>query len=121
MFSDWFSGDECEQYRTSPHKQRIDQVGSSLLELRYANEVIRQHLHEWLRFSRYLEERSMILPATGADTVRQYVAQRTSGKSASRSRVLRASVRIFLEADERGQFRRRVGAPPPTPAWFGLI
>ena len=79
MFSDWFSGDECEQYRTSPHKQRIDQVGSSLLELRYANEVIRQYLHEWLRFSRYLEERSMILPATGADTVRQYVAQRTSG------------------------------------------
>ena len=56
MFSNWFSGDECGQYRTSPHKQRMDQVGSSLLELRYANDVIRQHLHEWLRFSRHLEE-----------------------------------------------------------------
>ena len=83
MFSNWFSGDECGQYRTSPHKQRMDQVGSSLLELRYANEVIRQHLHEWLRFSRHLEERGLLLPATGTDTVRQYVAQRTLGTSAS--------------------------------------
>ena len=41
--------------------------------------------------------------------------------SASRSRVLRASVRIFLEADEQGRFRRRVGCPPSTPAWFGPI
>jgi hypothetical protein len=48
MFSNWFSGDDCGRYRTSPHKQRMDHVGSSLLELRYANEVIRQHLHEWL-------------------------------------------------------------------------
>ncbi len=89
MFSNWFSGDECGQYGTSPHKQRMDQVGSSLLELRYANEVIRQHLHEWLRFSRHLEERGLLLPATGTDTVREYVAQRTLGKSASRSRALR--------------------------------
>jgi hypothetical protein len=95
MFSNWFSGDECGQYRTSPHKQRMDQVGSSLLELRYANEVIRQHLHEWLRFSRRLEECGLPLPATGADTVRQYVGRRTAKTRASRSRVLRASVRIF--------------------------
>src|SRR6202521_678180 len=121
MFSNWFSGDECGQYRTSPHKQRMDQVGSSLLELRYANEVIRQHLHEWLRFPRHLEERGLPLPATGTDSVRQYLAQRTLGTSASRSRVLRASVRIFLETDERGQFRRRVGSPPLTPAWFAPI
>ena len=32
MFSNWFSGDECGQYRTSPHKQRMDQVGNSLLD-----------------------------------------------------------------------------------------
>src|SRR6266496_564609 len=101
MFSNWFSGDECEQYRTSPHKQRMDHVGSSLLELRYANDVIRQHLHEWLRFSRHLEERSLPLLATDTDTVRQYVARRTAKTSASRSRVLRASVRIFLDTDER--------------------
>src|SRR6266567_338756 len=118
MFSNWFSGDECGQYRTSPHKQRMDHVGSSLLELRYANEVIRQHLHEWLRFSRHLEERGLALLATDTETVRQYVARRTAKTSASRSRVLRASVRIFLDTDERGQFRRRVGSPPVTPDWF---
>ena len=121
MFSNWFSGDECGQYRTSPYKQRMDQVGSSLLELRYANDVIRQHLHEWLRFSRHLEECGLPLPAADADTVRQYVGRRTAKTSASRSRVLRASVRIFLETDERGQFRRRVGSPPLTPAWFAPI
>jgi len=121
MFSNWFSGDECGQYCTSPHKQRMDQVGSRLLELRYANDVTRQHLHEWLRFSRYLDERGLFLPATGSDTVQEYLAQRTSKTSASRSRVLRASVRIFLETDERGQFRRRVGSPPLTPAWFAPI
>ena len=121
MFSNWFSGDECAQYRTSPHKQRMDHVGSSLLELRYANEVVRQHLHEWLRFSRHLEERGMPLLATDTDAVRQYVARRTSKTSPSRSRVLRASVRIFLDTDERGQFRRRVGSPPTTPAWFAPI
>jgi len=91
------------------------------LELRYANDVIRQHLHEWLRFSQHLEERGLLLPATGTDAVRQYLARRTSKTSASRSRVLRASVRIFLETDERGQFRRRVGSPPLTPAWFAPI
>ena len=121
MFSNWFSGDVCGQYRTSSHKQRMDQVGSSLLELRYANEVIRQHLHEWLRFSRHLEERGLPLPATCTDTVGQYVARRMAKTSASRSRVLRASVRIFLDTDERGQFRRRVGSPPVTPDWFAPI
>src|SRR5258708_19911015 len=95
MFSNWFSGDACGQYRTSPHKQRMDHVGSSLLELRYANEVIRQHLHEWLRFSRHLEERGLALLATDTDSVRQYVAPRTPKTSASPSRVLTASVTIF--------------------------
>ena len=121
MFSNWFSGDKCGQYRTSLYKRRMDQVGSRLLELRYANDVIRQHLHEWLRFSRHIEERGLLLPAPVTDTVRQYLAQRTSGTGANRSRVLRASVRIFLETDERGQFRRHVDSPPHTPAWFGPI
>lgn len=122
MFSNWFSGDDLERYRTSPHKQRIDAIASSLLRLKYASEVIRQHLHEWLRFSRTLDAKEATpLPAPTAEPVRQYVAERVAGCSASRSRVLRASVRIFLEADEQGRFRRRVCCPPSTPPWFGPI
>jgi integrase/recombinase XerD len=120
MFSNWFSGDDRERYRTSPHKHRIDLVGRGLLDLRYANEVIRQHLHEWLSFSFHLEkDGTSSLPDAGAGAVRQYMAKRAEGLSASRSRVLRASIRIFLDADDRGQFRRRVGSPPSTPVWFG--
>jgi integrase/recombinase XerD len=122
MFSNWFSGDDLEHYRTSPHKQRIDAIASSLLRLEYASEVIRQHLHEWLRFSLTLEAKEgTLLPVPNAEIVRQYVTERVAGCSASRSRVLRASVRIFLEADEQGRFRRRVCCPPFTPPWFSPI
>src|SRR5690242_3013783 len=115
MFSNWFCGDDFERYRTSPHKQRIDAIASSLLRLQYASEVIRQHLHEWLRFSLSLDAREVTqLPAPNAEVVRQYVAERVEGRSASRSRCLRASVRIFLEANEEERFRRRVGRPPST-------
>lgn len=122
MFSNWFSGDDRERYRTSAHKQRIDALASSLLRLQYASEVMHQHLHEWLRFSLTLDvNEGRPLPAANAEIVRHYLAQRVAGCSASRSRVLRASVRIFLEADEQGHFRRRVSCPPFTPPWFGPI
>ena len=87
MFSNWFSGDDLEHYRTSPHKQRIDAIASSLLRLKYASEVMRQHLHEWLRFSLTLDAKEATpLPAPNAEVVRQYVAERVAGCSASRSR-----------------------------------
>jgi len=122
MFSQWFSGADRERYRTSLLKQRVDQVGSSLVQLRYASEVIRQHLHEWLRFSLHMEKNGIgPMPALGDDVVQQYLARRTKDLSASRSRVLRASIRILLEADQDGRFRRRIGSPPSTPAWFGPI
>ncbi len=122
MFSKWFSGTDCERYQTSPQKQRIDQVGSSLVQLRYASPVIRQYLHEWLRFSRHLEKNGGgPMPAFGNEAVQQYLVQRVEGLCASRARVVRASIRILLEADEHGRFRRRVGAPPSTRAWFSPI
>jgi integrase len=122
MFSKWFSGGDYERYRTSPHKQRIDQVGSSLVQLRYASEVIRQHLREWLRFSLQLKKNgSGPMPASGDHAIQQYLVQRVEGLSASRARVLRASIRILLEADEHGGFRRRSSTPPSAPVWFGPV
>jgi integrase/recombinase XerD len=121
MFLDWFT-DNREQYQHSAHKHHIDHVGSKLLKLRYATEVIRQYLHEWLRFSRYLEKNGRTtLPTPGADIVRQYLAQRVAAKSASRSRVLRASIRILLEANQTGEFRLRIKSPLSTPTWFSLF
>lgn len=120
MFLNWFSGNSQLAYQTSPHKQRIDQLGAQLLKLRYANEVIRQHLHEWLRFSSHLNK-GPCLPAMLDKNVRRYMVQRTEGLSASRSRVLRASLRIFLDADEQGQFCRRMDCPPLIPDWFVSI
>jgi hypothetical protein len=57
------------------------------------------------------------MQAAGAETTQRYLTGRSAVTSANRFRVLRASVTIFLEADERGRFRRRVGPPPSMPAW----
>ena len=71
MFSNWFSGDDLKRYRTSPHKQRIDAIASGLLRVKYASEVIRQHLHEWLNFSRTLDvKEATALLAPSAEAVR---------------------------------------------------
>lgn len=119
MFLNWFSDDDRERYQASAHKLTIDHIGSSLVNLRYADEVIRQHLHEWLRFCVHLEETGISpLPAANSDLVQNYLAKRIAGLSASRARFVRASVRIFSEADEKGKFRRRINSPPSTPIWF---
>lgn len=84
--------------------------------------MIRQHLHEWLRFSLHLgANEGSLLPGPHTEAVRRYVAQCAAGRSASRFRGIRASVRVFLVTDEQGQFRRCASSPPCTPAWFGPI
>jgi integrase len=61
------------------------------------------------------------LPQTvHAQEVQEYVARRLPRGSASRRRFVRASVRILLETDADGGFRRRVGTAvaPEVPAWI---
>jgi hypothetical protein len=44
------------------------------------SEVIRQHLHEWLRFSLTIDKKEVTqLPGPNAEIVRQYVAERVAG------------------------------------------
>lgn len=117
MFSMWYSGDARDRYRVTPHKDRIDLIGSRLVQDRYLDDAIRHHLHEWLRFTDYLD-RSGGAGAITDDRVRTYVADRTRGTSASHGRFVRASVRIFLESDAVGQCRRRVGTARCVPPWF---
>ena len=120
MLSSFFPADRLESYRTSPYKDRIDRIGRRLVEQRYHHEVTAQHLREWLRVTRYLQEQELRLPlALKAPEVEQYVADRVVGLSASRTRFVWAAVRIFLDADEHGYCRRRIGrVPQPVPSWF---
>ena len=120
MFSDWYSGELRSRYLRSIHKERIDQVGSHLLRLKYLAVVVRQYLHEWVRFVHHLAERSLSLPASIHETeVQDYFAVRFPTGSSSRRRGIRAAIRIFLEIDDEGRFSRRVVKPPrPTNALF---
>ena len=120
MFSTWFSGTARERYRDSPYKDRIDLIGRGLQQQRYLDDVIRHHLQEWLRFANYVGQRGAGRPPDlRGERVRRYVVWRTRGRGASHLRFVRASVRIFLEADDAGQFPRRVGAAPlAVRPWF---
>lgn len=116
MFNDWFSGELLSWYLQSVHKKRIDHAGTSLLRLKYLPVVVRQHLHEWVRFVRYLAEHALPLPASCHQAeVQHYLQVRFPTGSSSRRRVIRASIRIFLEMDEHGRFSRRLTPPPQRP------
>ena len=71
--------------------------------------------------ARYLQAQEFRLPlALDAPEVAQYVTDRVIGLSASRTRFVWAAVRIFLDADEHGNCRRRIGqVPRPAPSWSG--
>jgi integrase len=81
-----------------------------------------QHLREWLRFTADCDARGIVLPQTvHASEVQEYIARRLPRGSASRRRFVRASVRIFLETDADGAFRRRIGTAVThaVPGWMG--
>jgi integrase len=120
MFTTWFSGEQRRLYGQSVFRARIDHVGQCLRTQEYLDVVVRDHLHEWLRFASYLEARGLPLPTSVyADTVQAYFAARLPGRSATRRRFVRASVRLFLETDAAGQVGRRIRpAPPSVPPLF---
>jgi site-specific recombinase XerD len=120
MLSGFFPDGRVEAYRCSPFKARIDLVGQQLVEQRYLDVVTAQHVREWLRFGRYLADHGRPWPEScRVETVQRYVTERLrTFSSASRARFVRASLRILIEADHTGHFRRRAGAVPrPAPAW----
>jgi integrase len=121
MFSRYFFRDQIQQYQASPHKSRIDHVAQALVRQRYLDEVAAQHLREWLRFTADFDARGRVLPRTVRDReVEEYVARRLPRGSASRRRFVRAAVRIFLETDADGVFRRRIGTAVTraVPEWI---
>ena len=73
--------------------------------------------------TRYLQAQKLKLPLTlDAPEVARYVTDRVVGLGASRTRFVRAAVRIFLDADDHGYWRRRIGrAPEPVSVWLGSV
>jgi integrase len=124
MLSAFVPAGQVASYQASPYKKRIDLIGAHLIQQRYLRVVIAQHVREWLRFTAYLGTGGGTLPPDSrAPEVARYLVRRLQPcKSASRARFVRASVRIFLEADEAGRFRRRAGkALRPLPVWLATV
>jgi integrase len=110
MLTQFFPAHCVSAYQASPYRARIDLIGQRLIEQKYLPLVVAQHVREWLRFATYLQKRKLSFPLSNREAVaKAYLRQRVSGLSESRTRVIRASVRMFLEADERGRFRQRIG------------
>lgn len=121
MFREWLLDHHRTSYLESGYKGRIDLVAQSLVRKRYLRAVVIGHLKEWLRFTRHLTRLKLRLPSTVYDrAVSEYIRRRFPSGSDSRFRFIRASVRILIEADEVGDFPRRLRAPQrPTNRLFG--
>lgn len=115
MFWSKLSRKSIQCYQNSPHRDRINLIARHLLNLRYLERVVREHIHEWLRFSRYCEDRGVDLPSSiYAQPVGDYLHWRFPKGSQSRQRFIKASLRMFIEADENGNFSRRVRPLPKS-------
>ncbi len=96
-------------YERSPHRDRIRLLAKKLHDLEYLDVVVDDHIHEWLRFTRHCKQLGIQIPSTvRSPVVDAYVRRRLPRGSASRGRFIRASIRIFIEADDNGHFRRRL-------------
>ncbi len=112
MFEKTLSAAYLDYYQKSRYRHRIAVLASSLANLRYSGDVIDQHVHEWLRFARYCDNTGIDIPSSiYAQGVKDYLRWRLPRGSESRLRFIRASLRILIEADARGNFARRLHAP----------
>ena len=101
--------DYRECYERSAHRERIRLLANKLHDLEYLDVVVVDHVHEWLRFTEHCGQLGIQIPfRVRSPVVDAYVQQRLPGGSASRHRFIRASIRIFIEADENGDFRRKL-------------
>lgn len=112
MLREFLHGNYPSWYLNSPHKERIDRAGQSLLAKNYGKAVIQQHLCEWIQFTHWLDQNNIPLPLhLFAKDCEHYFQARCTKIGASRRRVIRASVRILLMVDESGHFPRRATRP----------
>ena len=112
MFRRTFQSKYRTCYETCRYRDRIDLLASQLSILKCAEKRIREYVWEWLRFTKHCADTGMDLPSSiCAREVEDYLRQRFSRASGHRLFVRRA-LRMFIEADEQGNFPRRMCAPP---------
>jgi len=120
MLNGILSGGRFQGYEKLRYRDRIDLIAKKLINLKYLEEVVREQVHEWLRFTEYCDDRGIDLPSSFyAQEVGDYLRLRFPKGSQSRRRFIKASLRIFIEADDQGNFTRRIRASPkPTTTLF---
>ena len=108
MFGRTFRSKYRTCYETCRYRDRIDLLASQLSILKYAEQRIRWHVREWLRFTKYCADASIDLPSSiCAREVEDYLRQR-SPRAGQHRRFVRTALRIFIEADDQGNFPRRI-------------
>ena len=120
MFDGMLSAEYLKLYQKSRYRDRISLLAETLVRLKYLVEVIVERVHEWIRFTKYCDALSIDVPSTiYAHEVEYYLRWRFPKGSQSRRRFIKASLRIFIEADDQGNFSRRIKpSPKPTNALF---
>jgi site-specific recombinase XerD len=109
MFRDWLRLPARRQaYLTCQHKERLDELCQGLLAQRYKERVVTRDLVEWLQFTDYLQKQGLDPPTDfSAPAAQRYLDGRRISASPSVQRAISTAVRIFVEADASGHFRRR--------------
>jgi hypothetical protein len=64
MFDGMLSEEYLESYQKSQHRDRIDLLTGTLARLKYLEEVIVEHVHEWTLFTQYCGDLCIDVPST---------------------------------------------------------
>ena len=112
---EWTSPKECRaHYEKCRYRDRIDLLAGRLNALGYYKPGIPVRVREWLRFTKYCEDAGLDVPVSfHSPDVETYLRRRFPEGRQNR-RFVRATLRIFIEADGQGNFSRRV-RPPAKP------
>lgn len=119
MFEKTLSKEYRAWYERCQYRDRVDLLARQLSTLGYAKEHIPESVREWLRFAKYCHDAGMDVPASiHAPEVEGYLRQRVP-KATQYRKSIRTVLRMSIEADDRGNFPRRIQAlPKPVTAIF---
>ena len=118
MFRNRLHREHLPWYLNSPHKDRIDHAGKTLLDKRYREDVIQQHLNEWIRFSHWLSQKKISLPLhLFSKDSEHYLQVRLAKVGASRRRMILAALKIFLAFSTIWKAREKTPFALAIPAW----